>query len=157
MICHQIINYTYTNFVLSGIASVWITVSPHHFTLVDWHPDKSNQISNLIARFCRKKNCNKFDSKVLTLQSKNFHKKICKNFSVQFLAAKFCSTIKIFSRGCWAPLPSQTQTKEDIGIEQQLYDIVNGKHFALNCLSWKFTEMILITNEVIPENLVVVR
>ena len=26
-------------------------------------------------------------------------------------------------------------TKEDIGIEQQLYEIVRGKHFALNCLS----------------------
>ena len=47
--------------------------------------------------------------------------------------------------------------KEDIGIEQQLYEIVRGKNFALNCLSWKFTEMIIITNEVIPENLVVVR
>ena len=48
-------------------------------------------------------------------------------------------------------------TKEDIGIEQQLYEIVRGKNFALNCLSWKFTEMIMITNEVIPEILVVVR
>ena len=45
-------------------------------------------------------------------------------------------------------------TKEDIGIEQQLYEIVRGKNFALNCLSWKLTEMIMITNEVIPENLV---
>ena len=26
-------------------------------------------------------------------------------------------------------------TKEDIGIEQQLYEIVRGKKFALNCLS----------------------
>ena len=26
-------------------------------------------------------------------------------------------------------------TKEDIGIEQQLYEIVKGKNFALNCLS----------------------
>ena len=26
-------------------------------------------------------------------------------------------------------------TKEDIGIEQQLYEIVRGKNFALNCLS----------------------
>ena len=26
-------------------------------------------------------------------------------------------------------------TKEDIGIEQQLYEIVMGKNFALNCLS----------------------
>ena len=25
-------------------------------------------------------------------------------------------------------------TKEDIGIEQQLYEIVRGKNFALNCL-----------------------
>ena len=52
-------------------------------------------------------------------------------------------------------LPSRI--KEDIGIEQQLYEIVRGKNFALNCLSWKFAEMIMITNEVIPENLVVVR
>ena len=27
------------------------------------------------------------------------------------------------------------ETKEDIGIEQQLYEIVRGKTFALNCLS----------------------
>ena len=27
------------------------------------------------------------------------------------------------------------RTKEDIGIEQQLYEIVMGKNFALNCLS----------------------
>ena len=47
--------------------------------------------------------------------------------------------------------------KEDIGIEQQLYEIVRGQNFALNCLSWKYTEMMMITNEVIPENLVVVR
>ena len=47
-------------------------------------------------------------------------------------------------------------SKEDIGIEQQLYEIVMGQNFALNCLSCKFTEMIMITNEVIPENLVVV-
>ena len=46
--------------------------------------------------------------------------------------------------------------KEDIGIEQQLYEIVRGKNFALNCLSCKFTEMIMITNKVIPENLLVV-
>ena len=26
-------------------------------------------------------------------------------------------------------------TKEDKGIEQQLYEIVRGKNFALNCLS----------------------
>ena len=26
-------------------------------------------------------------------------------------------------------------TKEDIGIEQQLYEILRGKNFALNCLS----------------------
>ena len=26
-------------------------------------------------------------------------------------------------------------TKEDIGIEQQLNEIVRGKHFALSCLS----------------------
>ena len=51
-----------------------------------------------------------------------------------------------------------TYTKEDIGIEQQLYEIVRSKNFALNCLSWKFTEMIMITNSVvIPENFVVVR
>ena len=48
-------------------------------------------------------------------------------------------------------------TKEDIDKEQQLFEIVRGKNFTLNCLSWKFTEMIMITNEVIPENLVVVR
>ena len=47
--------------------------------------------------------------------------------------------------------------KEDIGTEQQLYEIVRGKNFALNYLSWKLTEMIMITNKVIPENLVVVR
>ena len=47
--------------------------------------------------------------------------------------------------------------KEDIGLEQQLYEIVRGKNFALNCLSWKFTDMIIITNKVIPENLFVVR
>ena len=47
-------------------------------------------------------------------------------------------------------------TKEDIDIEQQLYENVRGDNFALNCLSWKFTEMIMITNEDIPENLVVV-
>ena len=47
--------------------------------------------------------------------------------------------------------------KEDIGIEQQLYEIVRGKNFALNWLSWKLTEMIMITNEVIPKNLVFVR
>ena len=46
---------------------------------------------------------------------------------------------------------------EDMGIEQQLYEIVRGKNFALNCLSWKFTEMIMVTNEAIPENLVVLR
>ena len=51
----------------------------------------------------------------------------------------------------------QGYCKEDIGIEQQLYEIVRGKNFALNCLSRKFTEMIMIINEVIPENLVVVR
>ena len=50
----------------------------------------------------------------------------------------------------------QNQIKEDIGKEQQLYEIVRGKNFALNCLSWKFTEMIMIANKVIPENLVVV-
>ena len=49
------------------------------------------------------------------------------------------------------------EDKEDIGIEQQLHEIVRGKNFALICLSWKFPEMIMITNEVIPENLVVVR
>ena len=48
-------------------------------------------------------------------------------------------------------------TKEDRGIEQQLYEILRGKNFALNCLSWKFTEMLMVTIEVIPENLVVVR
>ena len=48
-------------------------------------------------------------------------------------------------------------TKEDIDVEQQLYEILRGKNFALNCLIWKFTERIMITNEVIPENLVVVR
>ena len=52
---------------------------------------------------------------------------------------------------------NQRSTKEGIGIEQQLYEIVRGKNFALNCLSWKFREMIMITNEVVPENLVVVR
>ena len=52
---------------------------------------------------------------------------------------------------------AQMQTKEDIDIEQQLYENVRGKNFALNCLSWKLTEMIMITNEVIPENLVLVR
>ena len=51
----------------------------------------------------------------------------------------------------------ESDIKEDIGIEQQLYEIVRGKNFALNCLSWKFTEMIMVTNEVIPENLVAVR
>ena len=55
------------------------------------------------------------------------------------------------------PHPLQGSTKEDIGIEQQLYEIVRGKNFVLNCLSWKFTEMIMITNEVISENLVVVK
>ena len=30
-------------------------------------------------------------------------------------------------------------TKEDIGIEQQLYEIVRGKNFAFNCLSGKLT------------------
>ena len=56
-------------------------------------------------------------------------------------------------------LACEATTKEDIGIdlEQQLYEIVRGKNFALNYLSWKFTEMIMITIEVIPENLVVVR
>ena len=48
-------------------------------------------------------------------------------------------------------------TKEDRGIEQQLYETVRGKNFAVNCLSWKFTEMIMITHEVIPENLDIVR
>ena len=47
--------------------------------------------------------------------------------------------------------------KEDIGIEQELYEIVRGENFALNCSSRKFTEMIMIANEVIPENLVVMR
>ena len=28
-----------------------------------------------------------------------------------------------------------SETKEDTGIEQQLYEIVRGKNFALNCLS----------------------
>ena len=41
---------------------------------------------------------------------------------------------------------TQGSTKEDIGIEQQLYEIVRGKHFALSCLSRKFTEMIMLTN-----------
>ena len=45
---------------------------------------------------------------------------------------------------------------EDIGIEQQLYEIVRWKNFALNCLSWKFTVMIMIANKVIPENLALV-
>ena len=48
-------------------------------------------------------------------------------------------------------------TKEDIGIEQQLYEIVRGKNSALSCFSCKFTEIIMIANEVIPDNLVVVR
>ena len=48
-------------------------------------------------------------------------------------------------------------TKEDIGTEQQLYEIVNGKNFAFSCLSLKFSETIMIANEVIPENLVAVR
>ena len=56
-----------------------------------------------------------------------------------------------FSHGVW---PKKIYC---IGIEQQLHEIVRGNNFALNCLSWKFTEMIMITNEVIPENLVVVR
>ena len=43
------------------------------------------------------------------------------------------------------------------GIEQELFEIVRGKNFALNYLSWKFTEMIMITNKVILLNLVVVR
>ena len=71
-------------------------------------------------------------------------------------------------RKCWSPFfaehfpndgpdPFFGYTKEDIGIEQQLDEIVRGKNFSLNCLSWKLTEMIMITNEVIPENLVVVR
>ena len=47
--------------------------------------------------------------------------------------------------------------KEDIGIEQQLYEIIRGKNFALNSLSWKFTEMIMIANQFIPENVFVVR
>ena len=54
------------------------------------------------------------------------------------------------------PDPFFGYTKKDIDIKQ-LYEIARGKNFALNCLSWKFTEMIMITNEVIPENLVVVR
>ena len=70
---------------------------------------------------------------------------------------------------CWKPLIKQSNhklsekwgsygyNKEDIGIEQQLLEIVRDKNFALNCFSWKFTEMIMVTNEVIPENLVVVR
>ena len=52
---------------------------------------------------------------------------------------------------------SDSVTKQDIGIEQQLYEIIRWKDFALNYLSWKFTEMIMIANEVIPENLAVVR
>ena len=48
-------------------------------------------------------------------------------------------------------------TKEDKGIEQQLDEIVRGKKISLNCLSWKFREMIMIRKEVIPENLVVAR
>ena len=54
------------------------------------------------------------------------------------------------------PDPFFGYTKEDTDIEKQLYEIVTGKNFPLNCLSWKFTEMIMITNEDIPENLVVV-
>ena len=57
------------------------------------------------------------------------------------------------SRGITRDIKSVS--KEDIGIEQ-LYEIARGKNFALNCLSRKFTEMIIITNEVIPKNLVVV-
>ena len=50
---------------------------------------------------------------------------------------------------------SEVGIKEDIGIEQ-LYEIIRGKNFALTCLTRKFTEMIMITNRFIPENLVVV-
>ena len=32
-------------------------------------------------------------------------------------------------------LVGDTKKKEDIGIEQQLYEIVRGKNFALNCLN----------------------
>ena len=39
-----------------------------------------------------------------------------------------------------------------IGIEEQLYEIVRGKNFELYSLSWNFTEMLMIANEVIPEN-----
>ena len=80
-----------------------------------------------------------------------------------------CSLARVFGRTLlhelhisyshteWCLLVFDSATKEDIGIKQQLYEIVRGKNFALNCLSWKFTEMIMITNEFIPENLVVVR
>ena len=56
---------------------------------------------------------------------------------------------------CWKTLRNQSNyklnekwksligyKKEDTGIEQQLYEIVRGKNFALNCLSWKFTEIV---------------
>ena len=32
-------------------------------------------------------------------------------------------------------IQTNDHTKEDIGIEQQLYKIIRGKNFALNCLS----------------------
>ena len=49
-----------------------------------------------------------------------------------------------------------SKTKEEVGIEQQLYKIVRWKIFALNFLSWTFAVMIMIANNVIPENFHVV-
>ena len=51
-----------------------------------------------------------------------------------------------------------SEPKEDTGIEQllQYLKLQGVKKIAPNCLSWKYVEMIMIANEVIPENLVVV-
>ena len=76
---------------------------------------------------------------------------------ISFIKKKFMgyTTKGIWSSSIFLDLMLST-VKEDIGIEQQLNEIVSGKNFALNCLSWKFTKMIMVTNEVFPENLIVV-
>ena len=40
-------------------------------------------------------------------------------------------------------------------IEEQVSEIVMGNHFIFNRLGWNITDMIMIANKFIPENLVV--
>ena len=78
-------------------------------------------------------------------------------FPVSFLFAKRMTPIILRASGIERELANTADQRVFRWFGQKLYEIVRGKNFALNCLSWKFIEMIMITNEVIAENLVVVR